>query len=101
MFGVMLPIHCLFVLLRLARGYESSEDHPGTWNLMSQASCALDHFFLPNHVLIIHYDLHKLILMDPKGYPSLTIFIPCLPLNFWVIPAIALCGFGYRGTHYS
>jgi hypothetical protein len=23
------------------------EDHPGTWNLKSQASCALDHFFYP------------------------------------------------------
>jgi hypothetical protein len=35
MFGVMLilPIHCLFVLLRLARGYESPEDPPSTWNL--------------------------------------------------------------------
>jgi hypothetical protein len=33
MFGVMLilPIPCLFLLLRLARGYESSKDHPGTW----------------------------------------------------------------------
>jgi hypothetical protein len=31
----------------------------------------------------------------------MTIFIPCLPLNFWVVPAIALCGFGYRDTHYS
>jgi hypothetical protein len=31
----------------------------------------------------------------------LTIFIPCLPLNFWVVPAIAICGFGYRDTHYS
>jgi hypothetical protein len=52
MFGVMLilPIHCLFVMLRLARGYVSPEDHPGTWNLKSQASCALDHF-LPNNVL--------------------------------------------------
>jgi hypothetical protein len=32
MFGVILilSIHYLFVLLRLARGYESSEDHPGT-----------------------------------------------------------------------
>jgi hypothetical protein len=30
----------------------------------------------------------------------LTIFIPCLPLNFWVVPVIALCGFGYRDTHY-
>jgi hypothetical protein len=52
MFGVMLilPMPCLFVLLRLARGYEPPEDHPGTWNLMSQASCALDHF-IPNNVL--------------------------------------------------
>jgi hypothetical protein len=31
----------------------------------------------------------------------LTIFVPCLPLNFWVIPAIALCGFGYGDIHYS
>jgi hypothetical protein len=38
---------------------------------------------------------------DSIGYPSLTIFIPCLPLNFWVVPAIALCGFGYWDTHYS
>jgi hypothetical protein len=63
MFGVMLisPIPCLFVWLRLARGYELSEDHPGTWNLKTQASCALDHFFLPTHVLINHNDLHRLI----------------------------------------
>jgi hypothetical protein len=52
MFGVMLilPIQCLSVLLRLERGHESPEDHPGTWYLKSQASCALDHF-LPNNVL--------------------------------------------------
>jgi hypothetical protein len=61
MFGVMLilPISCLFVLLRLARGYESPEEQVGTWYLKSQASCALDHFFLPNHVLINHNDLHR------------------------------------------
>jgi hypothetical protein len=55
-FGVMfiLPIPCLFVLLRLERGHESSENQVGTWNLKSQASCALDHFFLPSHVLINH-----------------------------------------------
>ena len=49
MFDVMLilPMPCLFVLLRLARGYEPPKDHPGTWNLKSQASCALDHFFYP------------------------------------------------------
>jgi hypothetical protein len=49
MFDVMLILHmpCLFVLLRLARGYEPPEDHPGTWNLKCEASCALDHFFYP------------------------------------------------------
>jgi hypothetical protein len=71
MFGVMLifPIPCVFVLLRLARVYESSEEQVGTWNLKSQASCALDHLFLPNHVLIKHNDLHRLILMGPNRLP--------------------------------
>jgi hypothetical protein len=43
MFGVMLifSIPCLFVLLRLAVWSRESEDYPGTWNLKSQASCAL------------------------------------------------------------
>jgi hypothetical protein len=68
MFGVMLilPIPCLFVLLRLARGHESPKEQVGTWNLKSHASCALDHLFLPNHVLINHNDLHRLILMGPN-----------------------------------
>jgi hypothetical protein len=26
--------------------------------------------------------------------------MPCLPLNFWVVLAIAIYGFGYRDTHY-
>jgi hypothetical protein len=71
MFGVMLilPTPYLSVLLRLVRGRVSSEDHPGTWNLKSQASCALDHFFLPIHVLINHNDLHRLILMGPNRLP--------------------------------
>jgi hypothetical protein len=71
MFGGMLilPIHCLFVLLRLAPGYESFEEQVGNWNLKFQASCALDHFFLPNHVLIAHNDLHRLILMGPNRLP--------------------------------
>jgi hypothetical protein len=71
MFGVMLifPIPCMFVLLRLARGHELSEKQVGTWNLKSQASCALDHFFLPTHVLINHNDLHRLILMGPNRSP--------------------------------
>jgi hypothetical protein len=59
-----------------------------------KASCALDHFYLPNNVPVNHYDLQRLILMGPNRSPSLAIFIPCLPLNFWIVPAIALCGFG-------
>ena len=63
MFDVMLilPIQCLSVLLRLAVRSRESEDHPGTWNLKSQASCALDHSFLPNNVPINHCDMLKLI----------------------------------------
>jgi hypothetical protein len=72
MFGVMLifPIPCLFVLLRLARGHESPEEQVSTWNLKSQASCALDHFFLPSYVLINHNNLHRLILMGPNRLPQ-------------------------------
>jgi hypothetical protein len=71
MFGVMLilSIPCLFVLLRLARGFEDLKNHPSNWNLKCQASCALDHFFLPIHVLIIHNDLHRLILTGPNRIP--------------------------------
>jgi hypothetical protein len=52
MFGVMLilPMPCLFVLLRIAVRFENLEDHPGNWNLESQTSCSLDHSFLPNNV---------------------------------------------------
>jgi hypothetical protein len=52
MFGVMLvfPIPYLFVLLRIAVRSRESEDHPDTGNLESQASCALDHSYLPNIV---------------------------------------------------
>ena len=52
MFGVILilPIPCLFVLLRIAVRSRESEDHAGTWNLESQASYAIDHSFLPNNV---------------------------------------------------
>jgi hypothetical protein len=66
---LILPIPFLFVLLRLARGNESPEEQVGTWNLKCQASCALDHLFLPSHVLIIHNDLHRLILMGPNRIP--------------------------------
>jgi hypothetical protein len=63
MIGVMfiLPIPCLFVLLRIAVRSRESEDHPDTWNLESQTSCALDHFSLPNNILINHCDIIRLI----------------------------------------
>jgi hypothetical protein len=35
-----------------------------------KASCALDHLFLPSHVLINHNDLHRLILMGPNRLPQ-------------------------------
>jgi hypothetical protein len=71
MYSVMLilPIPCLSVLLRLAMRSRESEEQVGTWNLKSQASCALDHSFLSNHVLINHNDLHMLILMGPNRLP--------------------------------
>jgi hypothetical protein len=63
LFGVMLilSIPCLLVLIRLARGYELSEDHPGTLNLKSQASCALDHSFYLIMFIFNHYDMLRLI----------------------------------------
>jgi hypothetical protein len=59
MFGVMLilSISCLFVLLRLAVRLREFEGHPSTWNLKSQASCALDHFLL-NNVLYYYTLMH-------------------------------------------
>jgi hypothetical protein len=66
---LILPIHYLFVFLRLAVRSREYEEQVGTWNLKSQASCALDHFFLPSHVLINHNELHRLILMGPNRLP--------------------------------
>jgi hypothetical protein len=66
---LILPITCLVVSLRLAVRSRESEDHPGSWNLESKASCALDHFYLPNNVHVNHYDLHRLILMGPNRLP--------------------------------
>jgi hypothetical protein len=60
MFGVMLilSIPCLFVLLRLARGFDDLKSHPSNWNFKCQASCALDHI-LPNNVLQYHLFMHR------------------------------------------
>ena len=40
-----------------------------------------------------------LILMGPIGHPSLIIFTPCLPLNFWVVFAIAIYGLILHYVH--
>jgi hypothetical protein len=60
-----------------------------------KASCALDHFYLPNNVLYNHFIMHSLNFDETQWFnPSLVIFSPCLPLNFWVVNAIAIPGFG-------
>jgi hypothetical protein len=63
MFGMMLflSVSYLFVLLRIAVRSQKSEDHPCTGCLDSQASCALDHFSLPNNVPVNLYDMLRLI----------------------------------------
>jgi hypothetical protein len=48
------------VLLRIAVRSRESEDHPGTSDLKSQASCALDQFYLPNKILYNHFIMHRL-----------------------------------------
>jgi hypothetical protein len=63
----------VFVLLRID---EQATKDPGIQQvrLLSRsslkASCALDHFFLPSHVLINHNDLHRLILIGPNMLPQ-------------------------------
>jgi hypothetical protein len=49
-----------------------------------KASCAIDHLFLPSHVLIIHNDLHRLILMGSNRLPQfwLSLYL-VLPLNIF------------------
>jgi hypothetical protein len=71
MFGVMLilPIPCLFVLLRIVVRSREYEDHPDTWNLEFQASCALYHFYLPNNVLYNHFGMHRLNFDGPNRSP--------------------------------
>jgi hypothetical protein len=71
MFGVMLilSIPYLFVLLQLEVRSREPEDHPGTWNLKSEASCALDHFYHPIMFFIITYSCICLILMGHNRSP--------------------------------
>jgi hypothetical protein len=38
---------------------EDLKNHPGTWNLKCQASCALDPLLLPNNILYYHLFMHR------------------------------------------
>jgi hypothetical protein len=62
MFGVMLIFSytMLLCIATTSARLRGPEDHPGTRNLKSQASCALDHFYLPNNVLYNHFIMHRL-----------------------------------------
>ena len=89
-FGVMLPYPLfawLYVLLRIEARWR--EIWRPTWwstrNLKSQASCAHDHFSLPNNVPVNQCDMLRLIWWDLIGFPRLVYPTPCLPLNFWVV----------------
>jgi hypothetical protein len=76
----------LYVLLRVdARSRETRRPTWwSTWNLKSKASCALDHFSLPNNVLVNHYDMLRLIWWDLIGFPSFVYPSPCRQMNYWV-----------------
>jgi hypothetical protein len=95
--------YTMFVCIsRLVWGHESSKDHPGTWNLKSQASCVLDHLLLPIHVLIIHNDLHRLILMGsnrlPQFWLSLYLVLPLNTFGQYLLLLIVVLG---MEIHYS
>ena len=62
-------VYTMFVCIAMISSEVTNlKDHPGTWNLKSQASCALDHF-LPNNVLYNHLPCIGLILMGPNRSP--------------------------------
>jgi hypothetical protein len=70
------------------------------WRLLSRsslkASCALDHFYLPNNVLVKHYDLHRLILMGPNRSPQLGYLYTLFTTELLGSTCYCfLCGFGY------
>jgi hypothetical protein len=65
-----------------------------------KASCALDHLIFPNHVLINYNDLHRVFLMGSNRLPQfwLSLYL-VVPLKyFWIVLAIASCGFRYGDT---
>jgi hypothetical protein len=64
-----------------------------------KASCALDHLLYLSLVLINYNDLHRLILMGSNRLPQFWLSLYLVATEyFWVVHAIAICGFGYRDT---
>jgi hypothetical protein len=66
MVGVLLFLctSCLFVCIAMSSSEVTSQQRlawRSTWDLESKASCALDHFSLPNNVHINHCDMLRLI----------------------------------------
>jgi hypothetical protein len=56
-------------------------------------------FFLPSHVLINHNDLHRFILMGSNRLLQFWLSLYLVTTEyFWVVLAIAYCGFGYGDT---
>jgi hypothetical protein len=64
-------VYTMFVCIATTSSEVTShrKNHPGNWNLKCQASCALDHFHLPNNVLYYHLSMHSLILMGLNRSP--------------------------------
>jgi hypothetical protein len=107
LFGVMLifAILCMFVLLRVDE--QAIEDtrvqqvETAEQELVEGKLCPWSLPFYPVKFLLFIMICIGKFWWDPIGYPSLAIFIPVLPLNFWVVHVIALCGFGYGYIHHS
>jgi hypothetical protein len=88
MFGVMLilPMPCLFVLLRLAARLRESWRQSWYLEISSLRQVVpLITFYLPNNVPVNHCDMLRLIWLDLICFPRLVYPTPCLPLNFWVV----------------
>jgi hypothetical protein len=93
----------MYVLLRGAARLRDIEDQLGEVPRNSshrQVVPLITLLYLIMFLLIIIICIGE-VLWDPIGYPSLVFLIPCLPLNFWVVYAIALCSFECLDSHYS
>jgi hypothetical protein len=99
MFGLMLFLctPCLFVCIAMSSSEVTSHRRPtwwSTWKFELQASCSLDHSYLPNNVSVNHCDMLRLIWWDLIGFPRFVYPTPYLPLNIWVVLLLLYLVFG-------